>query len=218
LLSTGFDDLTVFAEPESPLADWVQQQVTVVQRSARLGEWHNWIDGLERLAQRAEAVLMVEDDVVFCRNVQAVLEREMWLSPKCGAIQVYTSRRYEQVLVRGLTRLPLKFLDHKLCAACAVLFPQEVALGLVAWGRREDWRGRITPMAESVDIQETDGFIGAGLRALGLELWCHNPSLADHIGRESASKHGGSEGSRGPLDFPGEDVDALEAVKWNPLP
>jgi hypothetical protein len=210
LLSTGFDDLTVFAEPESPIADWVSRQLTVVQRPARFGEWHNWLNGLEWLAQRAKAVLMVQDDVVFCRNVRAALEHEMWPSPKCGAIHVYTSRRYRHWLPVGLNRLPDRFVARRLCAACAVLFPRQVALDIVEWGRKEDWKGQVTPMIEPSDIQETDGFIGVALTALGLELWCHNPSLANHIGYESVLNHGGPHGNRLPLNFPGEDADALE--------
>jgi len=213
LAKTGFDRPLLFAEPDTRWASWVSAAVDVVQRTTRCGAWYNWLYGLEatlRRRARAEAVLMVQDDVVFCRNVCALLLREMWPSRTCGAIQVSTSSRYKNILPPGLHPLAGKWLKD-LSSACAVLFPCDVASAIVRHGRACGWRGHPRQtIAEPTEKKAIDTFIGQTLVDLGYELWGHNPALGDHIGQYSTLNHSGLRGARVALAFPGEQADALQ--------
>ena len=217
LQRAGFDSqYHIFAEPDTDTAGHVLLPHTVARRLVRLGEYHNWIDGLRTLADcpgDPAAVLMVQDDVVFCRNVRPFLRRRLWPSPDCGAIQVYTGRRYrgQRDFQPGLSRLPRRFM-RDLNSACAIAFRPTVAVEILGYAERHPWTGRRIGANTPADVQELDCFIGTALLELGHEIWCCNPSLGYHIGEESALGHGGSTGHRQALNFPGEGADAMEVI------
>lgn len=216
LLSTGFERPVIFAEPGARWASWVQATADVVQRPEPFGEWVNWINGLlETLERRpnAEAVLMVEDDVVFCRRVREWLESVLWPSSGCGVIRVYTPGLNRTALRRGLSRLPDAH-ARKMRAACALLFPRQVAYDLVRYGAVHGWRGHpIETIADMSEKKATDSFVGVAMQELGCEVWGVNPSLVEHDAPFSTHGHGGSDSpGRHGLDFPGVEADAFSCM------
>ncbi|KKL16359.1 hypothetical protein LCGC14_2496370 [marine sediment metagenome] len=213
----GFDlQYRIFAEPDTDTASPRLLPHSVVRRIVRLGEYHNWISGMRALLDcpgDPTAILTVQDDVIFCRNVREFLRRRLWPSPECGAVQVYTGRRYrgQRDFPRGLTKLPRRFM-RELNSACAIAFRPGVAAEILDYARRHPWTGRRFAADVPADVQELDCFIGTALLELGHEIWCCNPSLGFHIGEQSALGHGGSTGHRQALDFPGAGADALEVI------
>jgi hypothetical protein len=206
----------IFAEPNTPLDAKVVAPHTVVQRPAKLGEWRNWIDGLRMLhavVPAAASLAIVQDDVIFCLRVREALEARLWPSERCGAVQFYTSRRYrgQKDFPRGLSKLPKRFY-YRLNSACAITLRPNVAAEILQYAAENPWRGWQFETDVPEEIQELDIFVGRALADLGWEIWCCNPSLAFHVGQESALNHGGALGARQALDFPGEDADAREVL------
>ena len=213
----GFDSqFRIFAEPDTDTDGPALLPHVVVRRMLRLGEYHNWISAVGTLLDNSgdlTAILTVQDDVVFCRNVREFLECRLWPSPECGAVQVYTGNRYrgQKDFPRGLVKLPRRYL-RDMNAACAIAFRPGVAAEILSYAEQHPWRGRRLPGHPPADVQELDSFIGTALLDLGHEVWCCNPSLGYHIGENSALGHGGSIGQRQALDFPGEAADAMEVI------
>lgn len=210
LWRAGFNLPLIFAEPGAPAAGWLDS--LVIRREERYGEWRNWLHALDETIRRspwAIAYLTIEDDVVFCRHVREQLELEMWPSERCGLLQVYTGYRHGRRLPRGLVRLPDQFVSG-MNAACALLFRPAAARDVVQYGLTRGWSGKRLPAKEPCEIKETDIFIGTAMADLGYEIWCHVPSLAFHIGDESASHDAkmAARGNRQAFEFPGEEADA----------
>jgi len=78
LVAAGWDRATIFAEPGSTLPVVDPDYWTIRQHAARKHAWRNWIEGLGHLVDvypDAGYFLMVQDDVVFARNVRRYIER-----------------------------------------------------------------------------------------------------------------------------------------------
>jgi hypothetical protein len=64
----------------------------LTQRDEVLGAWPNWFLGLAELYERdagADAYLIVQDDVVFSRNVRRYLEQVLWPADRLGVVSLY---------------------------------------------------------------------------------------------------------------------------------
>jgi len=215
LLETGFERPLVFAEPDSPMPAWIGEAAEVVQWRRRLGAWRNWLHALQETLRRrpaAEAVLMVQDDVVFCRRLPEFLEGDLWPSLRCGVVQVSVSRAYRNQ-PRGLSLLPARSAAD-LAGAWACLFPRHVAYQVVAHGLTRGWQGhpRLT-IHNPVQKCGIDPFIGRTVTGLGYEVWLYNPSLGDHDSDCSCLGHGPSHsGNRNALAFIGQEADPFAVV------
>lgn len=210
LLSTGFNRPLVFAEPGSPTTHFIDSGAEIVQRTERLGEWNNWRRALEETLDRrpdADAIMTVQDDIYFCRNVRAWLDHILWPSADCGVVHVYTSKKYGRYQPRGLTQLPVK-LAVDMAGACAMVFPRHVAREIVDHAIMQGWRGHTRDtITEPEKMEGVDTYVGLALHDLQREVWVHNPSMAEHDSLHSTLGHGGSAGNRVGLDFPGVDAD-----------
>jgi len=216
LLQTGFQRPLVFAEPDAPVPAWIGDSAELVRWSGRLGAWRNFLYSMQETLQRrpdADAVLMVQDDTVFCRRAAQFLEQDTWPSPFTGVVQVCVSRAYHRQ-PRGLSRLDDRS-NRDLAGAWACLFPRHVAYQIVAHGLSVGWQGHprqtIDDPVKKIGI---DPFIGRTVvEKLGYEVWVYNPSLGDHDAEHSALGHGRSNcGNRRALDFIGQDADPFLTV------
>ena len=105
----------------------------LVRRAAPLGVIGNWLLGLSELLVRepaADAYLMVQDDVVFCRNVRGYLERTLWPAQRVGLASVYRPGVY------GSPQAGLAPVDvgRGLMGALTYVFPPPAARQLAALG------------------------------------------------------------------------------------
>lgn len=201
LMQAGFAAPLILAEPESPVAESIRQSCELLVNPRRLGEWANRLQAIRLGLQMPDldALLLVEDDVIFCRHVHELIAAELWPSERCGAIQIYTSRRYRHDLPLGLNLLPKRRMPG-LSSACAMAFRPQAAADVLSHGELIGW----------LSDERTDEFFGQALLASKWEVWCHNPSLAFHIGVESHSGHGGPHGGRREIAWHGEEADARE--------
>lgn len=214
LAQAGFWRPMIFAEPDSPITQHVRYLADVVQRDTKLGEWNNWLLGLRQLLDKnptADAVMMVQDDVYFCTNIDAWLQEALWPSPHCGAVHVYSSRRYRNQ-PRGLSKLDTEQ-AFNMAGACAIVFPRNVADELVRYGMTQGWRGhtlRLRSDPPSNKMEGVDTYIGETLTAMDYEIWVHNPSMSEHDSTYSTLGHGNPVGACQGLRFPGADANPFD--------
>jgi len=213
LLDTGFNRPLIFAEPDSPTTPFIDASADTIHRSKRYGEWHNWWRAIKETLERrpdADAIMTVQDDIFFCRNVREWLDHILWPSAECGVVHVYTSRKYGRSQPRGLSRLPVN-LTLDMAGACALVFPRHVAQKLVNHAILEGWRGHTREtITEPSRMEGVDTYVGLALYDLRHEVWVHNPSLAEHDSVYSTLGHGAPVGNRTSLDFPGVDADPFK--------
>lgn len=218
-LGAGFSPLAIYAEPDVDFEQWVLDHpaISVIWRAHRYGEWQNWthaiLDGIRRNS-RCGAILSLQDDILWSRNVRALADRLMWPSERCGIIHLYTSRRYGGIHPKGeLSQLQPDRVP-KMAAACGLLFRTAAAVDIAEYGISHGWRGATSGVKDTPYEKEgLDTFIGETAAALGWEVWLCNPSLGFHIGEESTLGHGQSLGGRQAAGWPGENANALELIR-----
>ena len=213
VLRAGFRDLTVFAEPGTN-SQAVQSAEWVIWNPQCLGEYHNWLSALEwLLCERPAAPLLAtcQDDIVLCHDVAAYCDGLEWPTERCGCVHLYTSKRYGGCYPLGrMSRLQTV---HARCmsAACFLVFTRSAAEYLVSYSHRVGWRGHTTLRIETPHLMEgLDTFIGEALTAGGYEIWIHNPSMGQHIAKDSVLGHGGPYGARVAANWPGEAASAWD--------
>lgn len=173
LFVDGCSQGTVFQEP-------------VTFRWPRIGAWANWHLGLLELHLRepnADAYMMVQDDVVFCKNVRQHLERTMPRS-KSSWLNLYTVDQNESVI----SNKPIGW--HEAASlvgqgannrqvnkgALALVFSNQAVESLLSHS------SIVSKCRGSKPKTNIDGTVGTALNALGHREMIHNPSLVDHIG------------------------------------
>ncbi len=156
--------------------------------------WRNWLAALSDLSRESvDAVLLAQDDVLFCKGLRDFLDRELWPSPNTGVVSLYCPGHLTKESETGFTRHQ----GMKTWGACALVFPVEVARAIVAHEYTQRWK-------HSCRI---DMFVGKIKRRLEKEWWYATPSLAQHIGVESTLNHGGNQSRKmHALDFIGADA------------
>lgn len=91
LKSAGWEDVRIFAEPDSPLPK-PSAGYQITQRDEALGAFANWYLGLSELylrEPRADAYLICQDDVLLAEGLRAYLEGTLWPSASVGVVSVY---------------------------------------------------------------------------------------------------------------------------------
>jgi len=137
----GFDPI-VFAEPGTETAD---VDAEIVTRPERLGCWRNYVQTLRDLLERfpeAQAVMIVQDDVVFAPELREFLESELWPSTKVGCVSLYTPNypSYEEHHNGSQPGL-LKVNHRHLIGACAMVYPRETVRKILGHPLANDWKG-----------------------------------------------------------------------------
>lgn len=169
--------------------DWTSYQAEASFRFPRIGAWGSWITLLLELHLRepnADRYLMVQDDVVFCRNVKTYLERTIAHSLRTNKqwFNLYTFDQNEQVIAgkptgwhaaaeltgqggngRQVNKGALALVFSNACVEALLSHPSIV--------------GKCRGSRAKTNI---DGSVGGALNQLGWREMIHNPSLVDHIG------------------------------------
>lgn len=214
LISSGGKDILISCEPDTEINFFHDNTVTLIERDEQLGCWRNWVQSLYDAMiynPEAEAIFIVQDDIVFCKDVYKFLETYQWPSPKCGLLSVCSSSQYH--------RLPLGFAEvenrPKWAGATALLIPRHVAYQIIADVDVYGWGGVVVG-AKPSEIKGIDPWLGQVMQRMNREMWICNPSLGNHIGDESTLGHGPNTGNRVSLNFPGEEVSALDLDNFSP--
>lgn len=208
--AAGFRDLHVFHEPGR--YDHWPNSATFHGAHVRLGEWQNYIRALRTMLELfpyADRLMTCQDDVAWCRNAAERIDSMPWPSDLCGVVHAYTSRRYAHYPTGEVSRLNDV---HARCmaGACGLVYSRRAAMWLVATADLAGWRGHTRDVIENPQAKEgVDTFIGETLSDGKYEIWIHNPSMGQHIAKDSTLGHGGPFGSRVAANWPGEQADAL---------
>jgi len=166
----------------------------VVEDTHRAGAWPTWRRALRRLIEchpRADALLISQDDALFCRGLREYLERTLWpgdrvalCSPYCPA--VYRSQK------RGWHREDRGWL---LIGAVCWALPHSAAEAIL-----EDL-GRLKAQ------KHIDAHVGRWAQETGRSVWYHMPSLVQHAADDNSTLGYASDPRlRMASDFIGEEV------------
>jgi hypothetical protein len=201
--STGWETIHVFAEPNAEVPRG--EGISVSQRPRTLGVFANWFLGLSELVYLepdADAYLMLQDDIVFTRNVRAYLESQLWPKSRIGLVSIYCPEPYAQRNV-GFHEIE----SGALLGALTWILPRGTATWLVTTGAAHIIRqSRFLEQCNRFDTS-----IGHLLNRVGLPAFYHSPSLADHIGETSTLWPGiPATNARQPHGFLGERYDAMQ--------
>ena len=207
LAAAGWELPRLFVEPGTVVPDGFAH-LPISRRSETLGEWPNWFLSLAELVHRspdADAYMMVQDDTIFCRNTRAFLEAELWPGPRVGIVSVYCPEPYTQA-DDGWALIDT---GHGMFGALTCIFPNAAARALLADPRVVNQRQR----GAFKGLVDTDGVLGRWANRAGMPVFCHSPSLAQHIGETSTVwQDAENSGVRHSINFLGEDFDALRLL------
>lgn len=217
LKSAGFFDLMFFVDGRFPKIAKLEQHGVVLHRKRQVGAWPNFYLALAELTLRepaADYYLVVEDDVLFCKDVAHYLEQSKL---PIQVASLFSSQRIEQAIRdKGIGFTKLNPGWRVSSGSQAFLFSAELALKFLTSPFVVNYR-RSPP----TDIDKThyrldglhhvDCVLGRFCYEAGCGIQYHYPSLSQHTGEESFMYRGfkGKEDSRFSEHFPGEDVSAL---------
>ncbi len=211
LAAAGWPDPFVFADSALRLPCGLVPAERAVRRPVRYYGWGNYVSALHELTlihPDADAYLMVEDDVLFCRGLRAYLERELWPVERLGFVSLHTASHQDRP---GQTGFYVNDLRGGIqWGAQAIVFPNASARLFLRHPRVINHRSR-GPLGGRFQI---DVVAGAWAQSVGLPIYTHTPSPTQHIGATSAMWSGQPSlaGNRVASSFPGEDKDIRRVV------
>ncbi len=177
-----------------------------------LGNFQNWLQtARDLLTMDHDAILIAEDDALFCRDVHALLQRDLWPAADCGCVSLYcpAMSHYSQTSfglgrTRVIMREPLSS-SNNLVGALALVFPAAVLRELVYHESIRHWKGSHAqarnPGTPPYERKAVDTWIGRTLVSMGLSIWNYSPSLVQHYvpnpkAANSSLGHGLANGNR----------------------
>jgi hypothetical protein len=203
LAAAGWLAPRIFAEPGVEIPPGFEH-LPLTRRDSTLGPWPNWYLGLAELFQRdpsADAYLMVQDDALLCRNVRALLEKNLWPAPKVGVISVYCPGSYRSG-VRGFFEVESRM---GLIGALTYAFPNASVRSILSHAPTLAHRLR----GPAAGIRQIDSVVGWWAHDRKLPVFYHSPSLAQHVSVDSTIwPTQEAFGARRAADFVGEGFDA----------
>jgi len=207
LAQAGWEQPRLFADADAFIPE-ESAALPITRRDSQLGAFPNWLLGMAELVLRephADAYLMCQDDVVFCRGLRAFLERSLWPSDRVGVVSLHCPGHY----ARG--KLPGFHIEDRgwdSWGAQAYVFPNNSAFELL--GIPAFWLHRAAGPAHG--LKNIDSVVGLWCREAKRPYYVHAPSLAEHIGNCSTlhGDVGALWGKRRSADFVGEAVDVSE--------
>ena len=169
----GFhENVYVFAEPGTEIDDL--PGVVLRPNERKLGAPANWFGALDFLIKNtgASRILMMEDDVAFCRGARDVLDSGTAAIERFGYFSLYTPVREADRLAKDKSGwVPLG--KTNVWGTQAVCFHRESLKGLVEHGTLLLAEGR----ALTYDLIMAEYF-----RSRSVPCFYHVPSLCDHTG------------------------------------
>lgn len=209
IAAAGFTQPRVFADGTVSVPDGAP----VTRRLPALGGWPNFWLALTELVARepqADAYLLIQDDVVFCRDTARYVSH-IDFPEDAGVISLFTPACYNGPF--GWHPFPG---GYGMAGAQALLFPQRRACEFLAHPWTVNHR-RSAPKNEHYrgdGLHHIDGVVGEWRRLAGQQGYTHTPSLSQHIGESSVMYPGfrGKQDRRFADSFPGEQVEIGKVV------
>lgn len=202
IVAAGFDKVCVFAEPGSAeYSGNSPDSVKLYPNPERLGCWQNYLNGLSLLVSnypRADAYIMIQDDVVISSGTRPFLESELWPGLDAGAVSLYSPDFYgyeDRHMPPGFNRIDVKSREF-LMGACAMVFTPQMAVAFTT--KHTSWRGiaKGEEVKDPVQKKAVDTWIGHALKAEGKYAYYPNPSISQHISTTSTLGHGSNNARR----------------------
>ncbi len=179
LVEAGWDSPRIFVDGEVDLGS-LPSHLEVTRRDPQVGAWPSWYLALSELLMRqpkAEAFMIVQDDVVMFRHRKLRQYMEDFLWPEEGpcVVSLFCSRAYTSGQA-GWRRLD----ENLVWGGQALIFSREACLGLLSdpgvLGHR---------LTES-GFAGIDSVVGSWAGRHNVPVYVSTPSLAQHIGHVSA--------------------------------
>lgn len=190
LLTAGWKDPIVFAEPDSPTCD-----ATTYTNPTKLGVFHNWLKATNyALNSGADVIMTVQDDVWFHPDSKWFAESALW-PENCGFLSLYTPLHYSIVQGKMKPWGIYPIFTRSLWGAMAMLWHPSVLKKIINSDKAKNWVGRRSTMkASEIEHKEKnpdticnlDTFIGYSVRDLGRQMCYVNPSFVQHISEYSS--------------------------------
>ena len=181
LKNAGFDDMVIFAEPNSIIPETFEGHV--VSRRKQYGDWTNWASGLYELflsEPDAEYYLMVEDDCLWCKNTKSYLDYSLPKLPKFAYASLYTPKDYHYPNMRGFHNV---YRGRDTWSTVTVVISRDSV---------SDFLGHPKTMSHRTDFygskhenSSKDCVLASWAGQKYLPIYFHSPSLAEHIGVHS---------------------------------
>lgn len=174
LRSGGFHETVhLFAEPGTTVGDCPNTVVWVHRQ--RKGALHNWLHAIRWALTKTTApyLLIVEDDVAYCRGARAALDRRLREGPAFGFLNLLTPVQVGvELSCFGTGWIPTQ--KTNIWGTQAVCFSRHLAFGLLEHFRRN----HDDPRSISYDLMTLQYY------ARFPEAPCcyHIPSLCEHVG------------------------------------
>lgn len=195
----GWDKISLYAEPDSE----VDNSVRVINRDMVYGCWTNWICSLYDMYSidiEADYYCIFEDDIEICLGVKNYLENLLPSIERFGAISLYTPSNQSRKSL-GLNCIhDNSFMAESVWGTQAIVFSKESLCRFLSSRNVFDHRR----IGYGVNNKNRDTALGIWASKQGEKLFYHNPSLVQHIGKESSINHEYHYSS----NFVGENYDA----------
>lgn len=188
LAAAGFDSPHLFADGYTPSVDADHYSLLTTHKN-KIGGWPNFLLALTELTVRqpqADYFAVIQDDVVFSANLRAWLEWQQ-LPPGAGVYSVFTPACYSRNRA-GWFAVREGFGQ---AAAQTFVFPRERAFQFLSDPFVNNYR-RNPPQPRSPGkwnldgTHHIDGVVGEWCKRNKLATYFHAPSLAQHVGHDSA--------------------------------
>ncbi len=217
LFGAGFRDVRVFAEPGAVLPKGV---AGITVNEANRGVFQNWRFALQTLRDEkpdAEFFAVMQDDVLYSKNLREFMERDLWFADDVGFISPYRSGG-KTIKNRHFRRRRVKqWKSSEMYLAERQNYRDVCNMGDGLWGALT----YIFPK-KSVDLVLADSGLKDRQRTIDLAIHpvlarhkrravYYNPSLAEHIKGPSSIGHGSGLSSGG--SFKGEEFDCLSLLE-----
>lgn len=218
LQHAGFFDLCFFVDGRFSKLSKLEQFGLVVHRKRAIGAWPNFYLPLAELVMRnpeATHYMVIEDDVLFCRDVFHYLEQS---KVDLNVASLFSSARVENSIRDK--RIGFHVLNPGWGVSSgnqAIVFSNEYAhkflmSEFVVRYRKSPPQDLDRKHYRLDGLHHTDCVVGRFAKEAGCGIQYHYPSLCQHIGEESFMYPGfkGKEDSRFSINFPGDQFSALE--------
>lgn len=164
----------------SPLLGLLDSDVEIVTDpdpdAAIRSPWRTYRECLVDPPRGVTHLLVLQDDVVPCRNLVAACERiarpepvVLWL----GGAPVRIAHAAKQASLQGQRIVPVRLRGGDWLPVVAVLWPVEVAGRFIEWAGSNRLPGDPNPRSD-------DAVAGRWARKTGQEVWVAVPSLVEH--------------------------------------
>jgi hypothetical protein len=149
----------------------------------------------------AEVYAIFEDDISLCRNIRPYLENLIPSLARFGALSLYTPSHQSKRSLGLHCIHDEAFRAERVWGTQAIVFSKDSLVRFLTAQNVMDHRR----VGYGIYNKNRDTALGIWAKVNGERLFCHTPSLVQHIGKESSVHHE----FHSAVDFVGEDFDAM---------